>query len=237
MVYVTGDIHGNMRRFRSLMKKIDLKPEDTLYVLGDVMDRFPDGYRILKELMNMPNVRILLGNHEYMLLDAIATEYSFLDFYLKNQRKCRWYRNGGRVTEISFNHVPKARRAEIFDFLRSLPLFYDVTVNGRTFRLIHGGDPDSYGDDHSGKWRDRTEYSVWYRICGDEDWRDDRTYVFGHTHTSRYQNDDPLSIWHSPDGRFIGMDCGCGLPEDGCYGNGRLACLRLDDMAEFYSEV
>lgn len=43
-----SDIHGNRRRFESVMKQIDLQPEDTLYVLGDVIDRYPDGIRILR---------------------------------------------------------------------------------------------------------------------------------------------------------------------------------------------
>ena len=37
-----------------------------------------------------------------------------------------------------------------------------------------------------------------------------------------------MRIYHGS-GR-IGIDCGCAYPE------GRLACLRLDDMKEFYSE-
>ena len=40
-----SDIHGNARRFNSIMQQIDLQPEDTLYVLGDVIDRYPDGIR------------------------------------------------------------------------------------------------------------------------------------------------------------------------------------------------
>ena len=55
MIYVMSDIHGSMGRFRSIMKQIDLQPEDLLYVLGDVIDRGPDGIRILRELMAMPN--------------------------------------------------------------------------------------------------------------------------------------------------------------------------------------
>ena len=75
MIYVISDIHGNMRRFRSIMKQINLQPEDTLYVLGDVIDRFPYGIEILQELMAMPNVKMLLGNHEYMMLNAMDGHY------------------------------------------------------------------------------------------------------------------------------------------------------------------
>ena len=38
MIYVMSDIHGQKRRFDSVMKQINLQPEDTLYVLGDVID-------------------------------------------------------------------------------------------------------------------------------------------------------------------------------------------------------
>lgn len=42
-------------------------------------------------------------------------------------------------------------------------------------------------------------------------------------------DDEDLSIWHSAG--IIDVDCGCGNQKaEHC----RLACLRLDDMAEFY---
>ena len=63
MTYVISDIHGQTRRFQSVMKQINLQPEDTLYVLGDAIDRYSDGIKILRQLMAMPNVKLLLGNH------------------------------------------------------------------------------------------------------------------------------------------------------------------------------
>ena len=53
MTYVLSDIHGNMANFKSILKQIDLQPEDTLYVLGDVIDRYPDGIRIIRMIMSM----------------------------------------------------------------------------------------------------------------------------------------------------------------------------------------
>ena len=49
MIYVMSDIHGQARRFHSILDQIALKDEDTLYILGDVIDRNPDGIRILRE--------------------------------------------------------------------------------------------------------------------------------------------------------------------------------------------
>ena len=48
MVYVLSDIHGNERRFDSILEQIKLQPDDTLYILGDVVDRHPGGIRILR---------------------------------------------------------------------------------------------------------------------------------------------------------------------------------------------
>ena len=72
MIYVLSDIHGNTARFNSIMEQINLQPEDTLYVLGDVVDRYPDGIKILRRIMKMPNAKMLMGNHEYMMLQAIG---------------------------------------------------------------------------------------------------------------------------------------------------------------------
>ena len=51
------------------------------------------------------------------------------------------------------------------------------------------------------------------------------------------QYDNPMAIWDAKS--WIGIDCGCMLPETGDPWSGvlgRLACLRLDDMQVFYSE-
>ena len=45
-----------------------------------------------------------------------------------------------------------------------------------------------------------------------------------------------MQLWYGS--HMIGLDCGSSYPENGSTENGysgRLACLRLDDMKEFYS--
>ena len=91
MTYVMSDIHGNLKRFRSVLEQIDLQPEDTLYVLGDVLDRNPYGFSVLYRLMQMPNAVMLLGNHEHMMLSALADPE---DEHMMQM----WYRNGGDIT-------------------------------------------------------------------------------------------------------------------------------------------
>ena len=47
MVYVMADIHGMQDYFDDVLEQIQLREEDTLYILGDVVDRGPDGIPLL----------------------------------------------------------------------------------------------------------------------------------------------------------------------------------------------
>ena len=49
--YVISDIHGEYDKFITLLEKIDLKDSDTLYILGDVVDRGPNPVKTLLKLM------------------------------------------------------------------------------------------------------------------------------------------------------------------------------------------
>ena len=97
MIYVMSDIHGNSRRFNSVLRQINLQPEDTLYVLGDVIDRHQDGIKLLRVIMHMENAKMLIGNHEHMMLAVTVPQYdSNKD---TEERRLRiWYNNGGRIT-------------------------------------------------------------------------------------------------------------------------------------------
>ena len=108
MIYVMSDIHGNLARFESIMMQIELKPTDTLYILGDIVDRYPDGIKILRRIMKMPNAKMLLGNHEHMMLNAVGDRlYAKPERYIDNRPIRLWYRNGGQVTNEYLKHIRK----------------------------------------------------------------------------------------------------------------------------------
>lgn len=224
MTYVLSDIHGNLRLYREIMEQINLQPEDTIYVLGDVIDRHPDGITILEELMAMPNTKLLLGNHEDMMLSALTMRVDPDDYWSVQMRRdalTLWYHNGGRVTHDAMDQLDGAERREIFRFLRSLPNEYRVTVNGRTYLLVHGAPRELCPGGE-----DQHEFTVWERLTVDALMPEGVTVIFGHTPTLEYQPDNPLKIWYG--NRMIGIDCGSGFP-DGWPERGRLACLRLED--------
>ena len=72
-LYCIGDLQGCNRPFQQLLKKIDFSPSrDTLYLLGDVVNRGPDSLGVLRSLMALGNAaQCLLGNHDLHLL-AVA---------------------------------------------------------------------------------------------------------------------------------------------------------------------
>ena len=71
MIYAMSDIHGQYELFRNLMKQIPLGKDDTLYVLGDVVDRGSASIKILQYMMTNPNIIPIMGNHELMALPCL----------------------------------------------------------------------------------------------------------------------------------------------------------------------
>jgi len=217
VIYVMSDIHGFRTRYGSIMSQINLQPDDHLYVLGDCIDRHPDGLEILKELYYMPNATVLLGNHEHMMLQALSAQQ-------KNDAALRlWYHNGGRVTHDAWKRYSKEQRAEVIEIIQQLPVNIEIRCNDTDYLLVHGA-PLGYKQ----KIDDAVAASVWTRIDRYPSLPYKQTVIFGHTPTYHYQVDFPLRIYHGI--LVIGIDCGCAYED-----YGRLACLRLDDMHEFYS--
>ncbi len=227
MIYVMSDIHGNYPRYRSVLKKIRLKKTDTLYILGDVIDRNPDGLKILKHIMKTENIKMLLGNHEHMLLDAIYYHPYPPQPRWRDRELTVWYNNGGEITHRSWKKMKKETRDEMFEFLVNLPINIEIEVKGTHYLLVHGKPmrkPRNGADSEERAIMD----AVWNRYDAGESGPSDKTIIFGHTPTIYYdQSKNEPSIWHGEN--LIGIDCGC------AYLDGRLGCLRLDDMKEYYS--
>ena len=214
MVYCTADIHGEFERFRRLLELICFSEEDTLYVLGDVIDRGPDGVKILEFIRERGNIILLMGNHERMCVDALGKDS------LPRARRL-WEQNGGWPTHMDLEEHPG--RDTLLAYLSDLPLFLDIEVEGRAFRLVHGF-PGETEDDML--WGRPEAGMTRQPLPG-------KTVIVGHTPVQYLQyltgkKDVVPLIWHGPG--ILDIDCGCGHDDPGRM----LACLRLDDMKEFY---
>ena len=72
-LYLIGDIQGCDDALRRMLDKIAFSPSrDTLYVLGDLVNRGPDSLAVLRRIRQLGHsARCLLGNHDLHLL-AVA---------------------------------------------------------------------------------------------------------------------------------------------------------------------
>ena len=233
MVYVMADIHGETDRFEDIMNQIQLTEKDTLYILGDVIDRSPNGIKILLQIMRTPNIKMLLGNHEDMMMNALYHPIEIKNKWV-NEEWIRanlieaWYENGGQATHNYLKRIRKDLRQKIFEYLETLPVNVEIKVNGQEFILTHAALIENYKVVNY-RYKNEKEFAIWDRHAHKEYVPDGKIIVFGHTPTSRHQSDKPYKIWKYKD--RIGIDCGCGYSQDG-----RLGCLRLDDMKEYYSQ-
>lgn len=107
MVYITGDIHGEVARVREMVAKCDITPDDIIVLLGDVgMNYYGNkhGDRHRKKKLNGLGVQILCihGNHE-MRPGSLITYQEY-----------QWH--GGAVyAEEEFPNLLFAKDGEVYD--------------------------------------------------------------------------------------------------------------------------
>ena len=235
MIYTVSDLHGCYDKYQKLLETLNLGENDTLYVLGDVIDRGPKGFHMMLDIASRPNVVCLMGNHEAMAKDALPAILGSLEgnSYFLNHRDREnvslWFRNGGETSLQDFLRLDKAQRDTVWEHLLSLPLYREVEVGNRKFVLVHGG------LEHFSPSRPLEEYQpdeiLWCRPEPDTVYFPDRCVVLGHTPTHFLYE----TMGHPASGgkifrteSFIDIDCGC------VYHDGQLGCLCLDTMEEIY---
>ena len=225
MKYVISDIHGMWDKYQNMLKLINFSAEDELYILGDVIDRGEDGIKILQDIRRHTNMHLLMGNHELMAVQTLFAK----DENEWNEKMIVWAMNGGEGTYYSLLELPEEEQKELAELLITLPDCMEVEVNEHMFHLVHGFPADTL------------EKQVWTRPeLNTKNPFKDKTLIVGHTpvillhgNPDKYihmlrEKGKHVEIEHAEG--FIDIDCGCGsgIPEE------RLACLRLDDMEEFY---
>lgn len=85
-IIAIGDIHGCAKALKTLVDAIQPTEQDTLVFLGDYIDRGPESRGVIEQVMALGNhctVVPLLGNHEEMLLGALAGGLSDVQFWMK----------------------------------------------------------------------------------------------------------------------------------------------------------
>ncbi len=230
MIYCTSDWHGYpLDKCKQMLEHIGFCDDDDLYILGDVIDRGNDGVAILRWIMGMPNVHLIRGNHEDMMLknnflfetvtDEMIDRLTGDELWMYHH----WANNGGKTTIEALKALPESQRKDIYDFVSDTPFYEAITVGERDFLLVHSG--------LGGFAKDKrmAEYSsgdlLWCRPHLMTRYFDDITVVFGHTPTFTYGAEYAKKAIRTD--TWINIDVGAAV------GNAPML-LRLDDLQEYY---
>ena len=144
--FVISDIHGHYDTFIKLLDLIEFKPDDLLYIDGDVIDRGKDGIRLIKYIMQQPNMEMFLGNHEMMMLKAIEYQRDLEsgkidpkaeDDHLTPYELWTHPANGGEDTFRDFYSLSRSEQDEIEAYLKGLRLIKRIEVAGVKYHISH----------------------------------------------------------------------------------------------------
>ena len=224
MIYAMSDLHGCYEKYIAMLDTIQFSEQDTLYVLGDVVDRGNGGIRLLQDMQSRPNVVPLRGNHDcmaYRMLSALINDCMgdsdrFLQLYEL------WLHDGGAPTYEAFAALTPAQQAQILTYLNSFLIYDEIAVGGNTFFLTHTV-PEK-------ERMLRFDKLLWQEfIAGepdyDQEYYPDKYLVTGHTPTGLIDPACAGRIFRR--NRHIAIDCGAVFGKS-------LGCICLDTLEEFY---
>ena len=227
--YFCSDLHGEYDIFMRLLEKCKISGADTVYVLGDIIDKGKNAFRLLDFIRKNSVFKPICGNHEYALLQIYQN--SMTEYDGKNDdiilRKIRdFYPIGGE--SITWDMV---------DYLDSLPYYLEKPQ----FICVHAGLKLNADNTIIPLKTQRINDLVFDRRFKENCVVPDsgKTVLFGHTPCS-YDNGTGKFIMTPKKGVIkpekltdyskIRLDTGISL-------TGMAGMLRADDMREIYIEA
>ncbi len=236
-VVVISDIHANLPYLRGLLDKVQLKKEDMLIILGDMVEKGPDSLETLRYIMGLRercDFHAVLGNCDawHMEVDSELPEarmHYWVGNYLRRQQKglkpgllIQMCQECGVTLgeEPDLEYMRRELRRHFvpeLDFLRSLPHILDA----EDFTFVHGalppeGVPWEEADGWSCMKNDR------FALQGR---RFDKWVVAGHTPVHLYhENVSDARPIIDRESRIISIDGGCVVKNDG-----QLNALIIED--------
>lgn len=224
MRYIISDIHGEYGLCMRLLDKINFSGADTLYVCGDMVDKGEESVRLLKFLLGEPNVKCILGNHEYGFLAyywaVMKNSPEDFDKVLEDLRG--WFYGDGKLLDW-----------DTVDKLEALPLY----IEEEQFICVHaglpcGGDGRIVPPEHA---RDMIMLEDRNFMRPEVVPRDSKCVCFGHTPTRNICDEDKILAYKRPgrsgkdisDYYKIHLDTGTWL-------GGPLGCFCIDDCTARY---
>ena len=212
MNYAISDIHGCCKEFQSLLKKIHFSSSDTLFVLGDMIDRGPDPIGVLKLMASYPNIYPLVGNHEFIMMNILPKlmqeiqedniEVVLTEEFLHKYNL--WIEDGGVTTVNEFKKLSKEEQEFLLDYLNDMPVYERITVRSNNYVFIHSLPNDFQNGNH-------LNYQIEEILFGRPDftavWNQKDIYIIGHTPTFKIRGAIPGKLYKK--NNMIDIDWGC----------------------------
>ncbi len=227
--YICSDIHGFYDRYIKMLNEIKFNDDDTLYILGDVIDRGNDGIKTLQDIMMRSNVKMFLGNHEFMMLNYIRKSRilgDYDDVWLREN-------NGGIKTLEKFKVLPRNEQDEILSYLENKTYLQKViNTDNRNYMLCH----TCYSKQYEELKMCDADMHLANSIVWHSPFRDDslnapmshysKKYIFivGHVPTIKFGMQAPL-VYEN----IINIDGGCAASAFN-KDIGDLCCIRLEGL-------
>ena len=175
--YCFSDLHGYLDLYKKIKEYV--KPEDTLYCLGDCGDRGPESWETVKAVATDTQITYLKGNHEDMLVKAAREALNPNDWDWGCEKQRLLACNGGMDT---LDGLLQENNPEVWiNHLAKLPIYtYYTNTQGQKIFLCHAGaslwadDPDMLPTEKELMWN-RLHYFDNCRLL------DSTVVVHGHT--------------------------------------------------------
>ncbi len=233
MIYVMSDIHGRYDEYKEMLAKINFSEDDSLFILGDAVDRGPKSMEILLDMCYAPNIFPIMGNHDVIALACLKevskeiTDESVAEFIEAGEdiitMLTDWMFNlGGQATMDSYSRLSTDEKEMVLEYIEDMPLYEELVIGGKSYILAHTIGPENFYPDRAlGTYNEvdllhaRCDYGMMYYK--------DKILITGHTATCTLEENGFQSKLYQGN-NHIAMDCGMD----------RLGCLCLDTMEEYY---
>ena len=227
MIYAMSDLHGCYDKYIKMLDKISFCDKDTLYILGDVVDRGDGGIKILQDMSERENVIPIRGNHDYLahrLLKMLSHPSIGCNTDECAETYRMWMYDGGAPTYNAFIKLTPAEQKKILAYMNSFLIYDETKTGGNHFFLSHTV-PEK-------KRMRNFDMLMWQEfIIGEPEYEkqyfSDKFIVTGHTPTGLIDKKRAGRIYQQ--NNHIAIDCGAvfGKP---------LGCICLDTFEEYYTE-
>lgn len=219
--YACSDLHGNYNLWKQISDYCDYT--DTIYILGDAIDRGKDGLKLMLALLGDSRVNYLMGNHETMMAASIS-EY-FYDYNNYSNKTYLWMCNGGQETYEALQQYDVDFQISLLKEILNLP--YYIYLKDKNIVLCHSG----CDYEQLLTKEDMKNNYLWNREHLTHEWDGPEylTMIHGHTPVQSILGDKTIDpeIYKYCNGHKIDIDLGC-------FYSKKTALLDLDTLEPIY---